>query len=226
MGKRGVKGGNNGGVSKSGKGNGCGRGFEPEAVEFINGLEFELGVALLRGAFTPAECQVVHQTPTFPGSVPIADRDASLEFNHNVWRIEGSQDHWQSVYDKAQHYIREVDHLYWRQLPKQKQVHPEVEFIDYTVQPGLERPGIGPHVDNSSVITMVAMMTPRDSYRGGESCFELQPGDTEECRTLGLELGDAVFFRGELCEHWITPVENGRRCILQIEMCKAKKGRH
>lgn len=98
-------------------------------------------------------------------------------------------------------------------------MHPEVEYIAYTFKHGLPLPTIEPHVDNSSVITMVAMMVDRDSYTGGQSCFETS-------RKLWLNKGDAVFFRGELCEHWIEPVESGFRSILQIEMCRMKAGRH
>ena len=29
--------------------------------------------------------------------------------------------------------------------------------------------------------------------------------------------GDAVFFYGDQCEHWISPVTSGRRIILQME---------
>ena len=45
---------------------------------------------------------------------------------------------------------------------------------------------------------------------------------SKKCREYKLNIGDAVFFRGELCEHWITPVSSGKRCILQIELCKYK----
>ena len=45
---------------------------------------------------------------------------------------------------------------------------------------------------------------------------------SKKCRKYKLNIGDAVFFRGELCEHWITPVSSGKRCILQIELCKYK----
>ena len=88
-----------------------------------------------------------------------------------------------------------------------------MEFISYEVKPGKPLPGIEPHVDNASVITMVAMMADRKGYTGGVSCFE-------RGRRLRLERGDVVFFRGELCEHWIEPVETGFRAILQIEMCR------
>ena len=65
----------------------------------------------------------------------------------------------------------------------------------------------------------VAMMADRAGYTGGVSCFE-------KGRRLRLERGDVVFFRGEICEHWIEPVETGFRAILQIEMCRMKNGRH
>jgi hypothetical protein len=32
--------------------------------------------------------------------------------------------------------------------------------------------------------------------------------------------GDAIVFRGEKCEHWISPVTSGKRTILQIELSR------
>ena len=43
---------------------------------------------------------------------------------------------------------------------------------------------------------------------------------------LRPELGDIVIFRGEACEHSLTPVTRGVRRILQIEFCRMKEGRH
>ena len=74
-----------------------------------------------------------------------------------------------------------------------KDMHPEVEYISYEVKPGKPLPGIEPHVDNASVITMVAMMANGKGYTGGVSCFE-------KGRRLRLERGDVVFFRE--CLRW------------------------
>ena len=119
-----------------------------------------------------------------------------------------------------------VDDLYWRQLARCSKFHPEVELIRYCVDKGSrEFPGIGPHVDNASVITLVAMLSERSEYsRGGARAFESVSG--EAARTLSLNCGDVVIFRGEKTEHWIEDVTGGERVILQIEYCRAKAGRH
>ena len=137
-----------------------------------------------------------------------------------------------------------MDELYWRKLSRipRGKWHPEAELIKYEVEDtayliefddengeccrrvNLPKPGIGPHVDNASVITIVAMLSQRNEYEGGYSCFENVP--KEKPRVLTLQQGDLVLFRGELTEHWITDVDLGRRVILQIECCRMKKGRH
>merc|ERR1712151_1354793 len=63
---------------------------------------------------------------------------------------------------------------------------------------------------------MVALLSDPSHFVGGVSCFE---GESAE-RQVQLKRGDAVFFRGEACEHWITPVTSGQRLILQIEISR------
>jgi hypothetical protein len=198
-------------------------------VEFYAGQHYDLGVALLPKLFNRNECELLQTTGNMEGSNEINDRHEELIFRHRVWRIEKSVDNgWKPLFDRAIQTIEQIDRLYWRQISRTKTWHPEAEYIEYVVKPTKNGkkpktlPGISPHVDNSSVITMVAMLTPTSSYVGGKSCFE----GNDNPRILTLEQGDAVFFRGEKCEHWITDVEEGKRCILQIECCRMKPGRH
>ena len=229
--KKGGKGGGGGGAGGAGGAGGGARAaasLSPSALanaaEWLAGPTYELGVAVARGAFTADECALVRETHSFPGSEEISDRDEDLGFIHQVWRIEKSRAAWAATYDKALALVAAVDQVFWRQLDKAKHVHPEVEYILYEVKKGAPLPMIEPHVDNASLITMVMMTMPSEEYAGGTNCFEGKEGEPH--RRAKLEVGDAVFFRGELCEHWIEPVTAGRRSILQIEMCKMKAGRH
>jgi hypothetical protein len=185
-------------------------------IEIIEGTAKQFNVVYIPGLFSKTECELVGHVRAFPGAVEINDREESLNFRHRVWRVEKTWKRWKKIYQKALEAITEVDHLQWQQLTKAS--IPEVEYILYEVEEGAPLPSIEPHVDNASAITMVAMLSPREEYKGGLSCFEGDPS-----RTLSLKQGDAVFFRGEVCEHWITPVKEGRRSILQIEMSRVKK---
>jgi hypothetical protein len=202
--------------------------FDPSAVEFhAHDREFELGVAVVRNFLSTDECALVRTTSSMPGSVKINDRHDELNFKHQVWRIEGAataSDEFSAMLTRCLATISSVDNLYWRKLSRTKAWHPEVELIKYQVTAmDRELPGIGPHVDNSSVITFVCMLSEKQDYDGGLSCFE----DKDKApRVLTLQLGDAVMFRGEKTEHWITDVAAGCRVILQIECCRAKAGRH
>ena len=204
--------------------------LDTDALEHYAGTSYELGVAVARGLFSAEECAVLQQTRHMQGAAEINDRHEELSFRHRVWRVERSRALWENLYDRAIGAALSVDDLYWRKISRCKQWHPEVELIEYLVTPTKNGkspavlPGIGPHVDNSSVVTAVVMLTPSESYRGGRSCFEGKTPD--DPRVLTLQQGDAVFFRGEKCEHWITDVRSGVRSILQVECCRMKPGRH
>ena len=51
-------------------------------------------------------------------------------------------------------------------------VYPEVEYITYNVKKGAKLPFIEPHVDNNSVVTLIAMITDTSGFDGGKNCFE------------------------------------------------------
>lgn len=161
------------------------------------------------------ECNIIKNTNQFAGSKEISDRHDKLKYNHKVWRIEKSQSYWQKLYDKILNTMKLVDSKHWNKLSNKK-YHPEVEYILYNVEEGKPLPSIEPHVDNKSLITMVLMLSSKDQYVGGNSYFE---GKVKP-RKIRLNKGDAVFFRGERTEHWISNVEKGTRDILQIELSR------
>ncbi|CAK9034784.1 Uncharacterized protein SCF082_LOCUS21001 [Durusdinium trenchii] len=151
----------------------------------------------------------------------INDRKGYLAFKHRVWRFELQlRALWPDLYARLMAVMRSADEAKWKRLSaKSRKVYPEVEYIEYDVEEMKEPCFIEPHVDNKSAVTLVAMLSPPNAYVGGRSCFRRAQGSRGH-RELALEQGDVVLFRGEKLTHWITPVTEGKRVILQIEMSR------
>ena len=111
-----------------------------------------------------------------------------------------------------------ADKELWGKLSRKSKVYPEVEYISYDATGG-EPQHIEPHIDNDSVVTVVVALSNPGEYTGGTSMFKGAAGGMPD-RSLVLNKGEAVFFRGESLLHWITPVTAGHRKILQIELSK------
>ena len=144
----------------------------------------------------------------------IGDRDPDLLFHHSAYRVESLLfDSDPELYAKLVDLMLKADASTWHALPIETSVlYPEVELIVYEQLAGKPLPSIEPHVDNDSILTLIVLLSHRRDFRGGVNIFE------SPTRSLALERGDAVVFRGELLEHWITPVTSGTRRILQIEL--------
>ena len=168
------------------------------------------------------------------------DRYEGLEFSHTVWRFEKAlQTEANALYHKVVGAMLYADREMWRCVPcgddkVSRLLHPEIEFIVYDAekakQTGDELPKIGPHVDNSSCVTMVALLSSFGSdFDGGINLFEDgnggKIGDGKH-RAVRPCRGDALLFRGERCEHSLTEVTRGCRTILQIELCRKREGYH
>jgi len=150
----------------------------------------------------------------------IHDRKQYLAFKHHVVRFEmqlRALD--RSLYRRLLRLMRTTDVDKWSRLNRRTRVYPEIEYIEYDV----EREGgpcyIEPHIDNKSVVTLIAMLSTREQYSGGKSCFRRDAGKLGH-REVWLERGDVVMFRGEKLTHWITPVLAGSRTVLQIELSR------
>lgn len=176
-------------------------------------------LVVIRNFLSPEEIQLVHQMGAHPGVNKIEDRKKNLAYQHTAFRIEVPM---RIVKEKLYHKVisggRWADDKLWGKLMGMKKFYPEIEYIVYDVKE-FTRPHIEPHVDNYSVVTMVCMLSDTTEFVGGVNCFKGDKGTTEE-RRFKLEQGDAVFFRGERLSHWITPVESGRRMILQCEFSR------
>eukprot|EP00930_Biecheleria_cincta_P027860 TRINITY_DN1948_c0_g1_i1.p2 TRINITY_DN1948_c0_g1~~TRINITY_DN1948_c0_g1_i1.p2 ORF type:complete len:114 (+),score=21.32 TRINITY_DN1948_c0_g1_i1:108-449(+) len=81
---------------------------------------------------------------------------------------------------------------------------PEIEYIVYDVKQ----------------VSMVILLSDPREFAGGQNFFESGAGNKQDSRSVKLQLGDAVFFYGDKCEHWISPVTAGRRIILQMEISR------
>lgn len=177
----------------------------------------DLQVAVFRGFFTPTEVEAVHRLAHCPEVKVIRDRDEDLFYRHLAYRVENQlRNHQHDIYDRLMRTARALDNQLWQAIRPRDCLEPEIEYIVYdTAQ--LRGPGrIAPHFDNESKVSMIIMLSDTSEFEGGVNCFE---GNSEDNpRMAKLQRGDAIFFHGEACLHWITPVTSGRRVILQMEL--------
>merc|ERR1712194_133607 len=151
----------------------------------------------------------------------IDDRDNDLDYKHKVWRIEKQlKARYPALYNNLMDTAWAIDEELWENLSGTR-VYPEIEYIEYDVRK-LGEPGtINRHVDNQSQVTMVVLLAPPADFEGGLNYFEgEEDDDSEDERCVRLGQGDAVFFFGDRCQRWITPVLSGRRTVLQMELSK------
>ena len=146
-----------------------------------------------------------------------------LDLMHQVHRIERALKQEESglgceIYYRMLRMMTWADSQLWGKLAKKTKVYPEVEYISYDATGGTPQ-HIEPHIDNDSVITVVVALSDPGDYKGGTSMFKGAGGGLPD-RSWVLNRGDAVVFRGESLLHWITPVTDGLRNILQIELSK------
>jgi hypothetical protein len=190
-------------------------------VEYRHDTNDELLVVGRKNALSADEMLTIQQLEHETGAVnqdrtKLNMRHRELVYTHVVTRIEiplRAQN--PGLYHKILQMMRIADNRYWSELtqPVWENVMPEIEFIVYDTALTKEPPGIEPHVDNGSVVTLIIMLSDPSNFNGGTNYFEPK-------RELRLEQGQAVIFRGEKCEHWISPVLEGRRAILQVELQK------
>lgn len=184
----------------------------------------ELQVAVLRGFFRGNEVDAITSLACRPDVKHILDRDQSLTYVHKAYRVENQlREDRCDVYDRLLQVAHSLDAQLWQAIRPDDDLEPEIEYIVYDVGQ-LGRPGnIAPHCDNKSMVSMVVLLSDSSEFVGGVNCFEGNCSD--EARMVKLERGDAVFFHGDACLHWITPVTAGRRVILQMELSSGRRQR-
>uniref|UniRef100_A0A7S1AJT7 Fe2OG dioxygenase domain-containing protein n=1 Tax=Noctiluca scintillans TaxID=2966 RepID=A0A7S1AJT7_NOCSC len=175
----------------------------------------------VKGLLDARDIQRVHAIWRHPSVQEIRDRKSSLLYRHVAYRIElPLRAHGERIYHRM------MSAMFWTdtanfggRLSRSKVVFPEAEYIVYDARGSREPGEIEPHVDNHSAVTIVVLLAHPSEFRGGASCFEAAEKGSPD-RQVSLQRGDAVIFRGEKLTHWITPVTDGVRCILQIELSR------
>ncbi|CAK8991514.1 unnamed protein product [Durusdinium trenchii] len=168
-------------------------------LERIAGPSPEEDLALLRGFLSSAELHHALAAGEDPKAWAIDDRDDELGYAHEVWRMEEvMQMNHPSLFQKLIDSAWSIERRMWGNILEF--VFPEIEYIDYNVQK-LAKPGsIARHADNDSMVTMVALLSDQKDFQGGVNCFD----GSDRPRQVPLQQGDAVFFFGDRCHHWIT----------------------
>ncbi|CAK9018925.1 Hypothetical protein SCF082_LOCUS14295 [Durusdinium trenchii] len=193
------------------------------------------------GSHHVEEIRLIHDLWHHPSVEEIKDRKKTLQYRHIAYRMElPLRAHGQHLYAKLIDTMAWADAFLWQKLPRNEFAYPEaakqleeitqiVEYIVYEGKEGL--PGsIEPHVDNHSAVTIVVLLSDPSEFgasewapagfKGGVNCFASPDSEDLPARVVSLDVGDAVLFRGEKLRHWITPVTEGRRVILQIELSR------
>ena len=216
--------------------------------EYLAAKNINATIMVLRGFLTPEDITAL-KTLGPKGEFVKQDRTDELNFEHEVWRFEKELlGQGRGLHEKVLNAMYFADEQLWRGIPPQgssarKKLHAEVEFISYNAEMCKKRggcpPHIGPHVDNSSAVTLIGMLSSfkAGDYEGGMNRFEVGDHSSMDAkkgggigdgrfREIRLGKGDVLIFRGEMVEHSLTPVSDGLRQILQIELCRQKEERH
>jgi hypothetical protein len=189
-------------------------------TEVVLGDSRELDIVLIRGMISASECELIQQTYSFPGAVESNESDC-FERGKRVWDVTKTKRCWKKLYRKAIEAVTRVDNEHWQQLVQARYpLSLELEYIVYKAdkQDTPHNASKLPYLENTSAVNMVAMLSSAELYDGGQSCFEGTPA-----RVVSLEQGDALFFRGEACKHWVSPVNSGRQASLQVKMSRTNK---
>jgi hypothetical protein len=119
--------------------------------------------------FSDAEMEAIAEMEKQPGAmVAPHTRSTTLKYRHVVTRIEiPLRAHHPRLYSKLMQLMRSADGQYWENLERgfTDRIMPEIEYIVYDTDLSDELPGIEPHVDDESVITLIVMLSERSAYR-------------------------------------------------------------
>mmetsp|Transcript_51774 Transcript_51774/g.160391 ORF Transcript_51774/g.160391 Transcript_51774/m.160391 type:complete len:409 (-) Transcript_51774:64-1290(-) len=184
----------------------------------------ELAYVLVPELLGAGDIAAVHAAGRQPSTVLCDDRAADLGFEHVAYRFEAE------LRARARHLYRRLlgvmvwaDLLLWRSLSDYPKVYPEFEYIRYDGAATSKEYAIDPHVDNRSLVTLVCMLSQPSDFTGGTLGFQAAGDSESEGEEAGGRrerpaAGGAVIFRGEMLEHWVTPVTAGKRYVLQVEL--------
>ncbi|CAE7864339.1 unnamed protein product [Symbiodinium necroappetens] len=190
---------------------------ELEELEQVAGPNPNLAIGVLPKFLTDAEIETLNAVAGHANSWE--DRHEGLIFTHYVRRIESAlREVDLDLYQKLLLTAWSVDQQIWKNLGPLDYTLPQIEYIEYDVEKLGCEGKIAKHNDNGSMVSLVALLSDPSEFQGGANFFKGAP----QKRRVVLQTGDAVFFYGHQCEHWISPVTSGRRAILQIELQSPK----
>eukprot|EP00928_Gymnodinium_smaydae_P099712 TRINITY_DN9591_c1_g1_i1.p1 TRINITY_DN9591_c1_g1~~TRINITY_DN9591_c1_g1_i1.p1 ORF type:complete len:357 (+),score=40.68 TRINITY_DN9591_c1_g1_i1:92-1162(+) len=193
----------------------------PSPREIHEGSQPRRTLVHFPGFLSLADVDCLHVLPKHPAvrHLKSKGRDKDLNYRHEAYRVDlPLRAHLRPLCERLIGAMLWTDISLWQRLKKKKPVYPEIEYIVYDASSGL--PGlIEPHVDNFSVVTLVALLSEPSDFEGGCSCFAAGGGENgSQPRQFALGRGDVIIFRGEKLLHWITPVTSGVRVVLQVEL--------
>ncbi|CAE7253041.1 Uso1 [Symbiodinium natans] len=177
---------------------------QPPVYRLLDAAVPDQKVAYIPGFLAAKDISRIHRTAQREDVKVVNDRDDSLVYKHEVWRIEFAlKEDCPEVYHRlmktawAGRSRAALDaELGWQGIDEGKTVlFPEIEYIVYDVKQ-LKAPGsIQRHRDNGSRVTAVVLLSDPRAFQGGVNCFD---GEFDEpSRSLKLGFGDAVFFYGD-----------------------------
>lgn len=203
----------------------------------IDGCDRDQNVVLVEGFLSDEEIAYIDATPSMAESIE-AGPDGTFNglvggnrytdetglsifgsAKHRSWRIEDALTKQSArLVERLSTAMAAVDSTHWGSLTQAERVQfmCEIEYICYDASVPGSRPNLAPHVDNGAKVTIVALLVDENDFDGGTNFFG--GGCNGGARSHRMKRGDAIFFRGECVEHWISHVERGKRSILQVEL--------
>eukprot|EP00928_Gymnodinium_smaydae_P048023 TRINITY_DN3206_c0_g1_i2.p1 TRINITY_DN3206_c0_g1~~TRINITY_DN3206_c0_g1_i2.p1 ORF type:complete len:374 (+),score=77.13 TRINITY_DN3206_c0_g1_i2:94-1122(+) len=173
-------------------------------------------LGVIRGFLSPSEADAMAKLPGERGVKESKWRQDELPLGHRAFDVERTVRLWEpKVYHRLISSVWNVDSSLWRQIGEGYKLHAELEYVECDTQHPSTNGQVGQFCDNDGMLSMIVMLSESSKAQGGTNYFE---NGTAAGRRLDLKIGDAVVYNSEACEHWITPVTDGHKKILQLEL--------
>jgi len=172
-------------------------------------------LGVVRGLLSPTEVAMVSEVALAPNTGQVQGQGEDLTFKTRTYRLEKQLRLWRpKLFSRLVNTAWAIDSQLWRKIGEGYELYPQLELNVYDA-PKNGGAHVRPCCDTDSAVSVIVLLSDCAEFKGGVCYFD---DGTETGRKLDLQLGDAVFFTGEDCEHWITPVTTGRRAVLQLEL--------
>lgn len=121
-----------------------------------------------------------------------------------LWRPE--------LYKRLVKTAHAVDSQIWNNIDEGYTLDVELESITHK---GAGGDYTEPYCDSDSLVSVIILLSDPQDFIGGVNYFQ---DGTEIGKRVELRKGDAVFFYGDACEHWVTAVTDGSQAVLKLEL--------